>query len=269
MRRLRIVLATLLITASSNSSGRKNNRNFPQALERVLENGILMVSDIQIFASIAVIICGLAQLLCSISAYHWQIVVYTAWFSSLTHLTPLTAIRYYFSHINLKARTARFMLMACTLILLTVALVPTGNINWFVPLYLDRDNYGVPAICYFAHMSESSNYVLSEPSTSSILVSTVILWISFAARIVKLYPSLSRVATGCLRDEPGKLLKKQIKRPLGLRGHAQVLLKMTHGALTAQLILFRAVFDFYDSLLWEISKPILYKVQNVYCGSHL
>lgn len=208
-----------------------------------------MFSDIQIFTSIATLICGFAQLPCSISDCHWQIVVYTAWFASVTHLTTLTAIRHYFSHINLKARSAKVVLMALTLSLLTVALLPTGNKFWPRNSSIPRDEYGVPATCYFAAISESSNYNSFSWPTSSFIVSTVVLWTSFVARIVKLYSRLSRVAKECLRDKLGNWLKKLIKWSLRPQRQARWPFRVIHDALTAQFILLRAVFDLYGSLL--------------------
>lgn len=53
------------------------------------------MSDLQILTGISILISGYAQLECGLSCYHWQVLVYLAWFSSLTHLSCLTLLRNY------------------------------------------------------------------------------------------------------------------------------------------------------------------------------
>ncbi|KAK9847314.1 hypothetical protein MYU51_019581 [Penicillium brevicompactum] len=54
---------------------------------------ILSMSDVQIITGISIIVSGAAQLKCGISTHQWQVLVYLAWFSSLTHLSCLTLLR--------------------------------------------------------------------------------------------------------------------------------------------------------------------------------
>ena len=63
-----------------------------QRLELALRRIVLMFSDQQAATGIALLASGYAQLSSSISNYHWQMLVYLAWFSSLTHLTTLTVL---------------------------------------------------------------------------------------------------------------------------------------------------------------------------------
>src|SRR5450756_2077760 len=62
-----------------------------------IEDAILMFSDQQLVTGIGILVSGYTQLHCSLSIYHWQIIVYLAWFSSLTHMTTLTACLLYTS----------------------------------------------------------------------------------------------------------------------------------------------------------------------------
>lgn len=62
-------------------------------LELALRRIVLMFSDQQVVTGIALLASGYAQLSSGISNYHWQMLVYLAWFSSLTHLSTLTVLR--------------------------------------------------------------------------------------------------------------------------------------------------------------------------------
>jgi hypothetical protein len=124
----------------------------PENRNDALEVGVLLFSDIQIVTSLAILSAGYSQLHCGISSYDWQILVYPAWFSSVTHLTTLTVIWHWFrrkSRKSLVIRALRVFLMFCTIIMLIIALLPTGNQNW---LWDPSGNStgGVPAICFFS-----------------------------------------------------------------------------------------------------------------------
>ncbi|KAK9847366.1 hypothetical protein MYU51_019519 [Penicillium brevicompactum] len=73
------------------NSGRQNHARFEKSLVKC----ILSMSDVQIITGISIIVSGAAQLKCGISTHQWQVLVYLAWFSSLTHLSCLTLLRNY------------------------------------------------------------------------------------------------------------------------------------------------------------------------------
>ncbi|KAK0742978.1 hypothetical protein B0T18DRAFT_447808 [Schizothecium vesticola] len=85
----RVVLLSL---RKRNPSDRKNAG---AGMEGILNKCIIMFADIQIVTGIAILIGGYSTLPCGISAYHWQLVVDLAWFSSVTHLAALTFLRRY------------------------------------------------------------------------------------------------------------------------------------------------------------------------------
>lgn len=90
---------------------------------------VLTLSDLQILTGISILISAYVQLGCGISIYHWQIVVYLAWFSSFTHLTTLTFLRRYLQE-RPALRTWRLLAMSLMLVLLSLALLPTGRSEW-------------------------------------------------------------------------------------------------------------------------------------------
>src|SRR5947207_386718 len=97
------------------------------------------MSDLQIVTGFSIIISGFIQLHCGISAYHWQILVYLAWFSSLTHLTCLTVLRNYLFN-NPGQRLWRWVAMGVIIVMLVVALYPTGSFDW-----VGNSTFSIPA----------------------------------------------------------------------------------------------------------------------------
>ena len=87
------------------------------------------MSDIQILTGSSILISGYLQLYCGLSAYHWQMLVYLAWFSSLTHMSCLTFLRSYLYHRHVE-RTWRLIAMGLLIVVLIFALIPTGNYVW-------------------------------------------------------------------------------------------------------------------------------------------
>ncbi|TQV90780.1 Glycosyl transferase, family 25 [Cordyceps javanica] len=90
---------------------------------------VLAMSDLQILTGYSILISGYLQLYCGLSAYHWQMLVYLAWFSSLTHLSCLTFLRSYLYHRRVE-RTWRLIAMGLLVAMLVFALIPTGNYSW-------------------------------------------------------------------------------------------------------------------------------------------
>ncbi|KAK3897027.1 hypothetical protein C8A05DRAFT_20128, partial [Staphylotrichum tortipilum] len=55
---------------------------------------LLWMYGVQLFTGIGILLAGYIGMSCT-SAYHWQLLVYLAWFSNLTHIACLTALRRY------------------------------------------------------------------------------------------------------------------------------------------------------------------------------
>jgi hypothetical protein len=103
-----------------------------------IEAAVLMFSDQQLVTGIGILVSGYTQINCALSTYHWQIVVYLAWFSSLTHLTTLTALRAFFRD-QLTLAYRRVFFMGCTIVLLATALAPTGYVLAAVAVDFDSE----------------------------------------------------------------------------------------------------------------------------------
>ncbi|KAH7420208.1 hypothetical protein BKA64DRAFT_532422, partial [Cadophora sp. MPI-SDFR-AT-0126] len=108
-----------------------------------LGGAILGFSDQQVVTGFSILIGGYVNLDRGISSYHWQIVSNLAWFSTITHLITLTSLKNQIRSNDL-IKWMRIVFMGVLLILLTVAIGPTG--------YLMSDNYidqGYPARCLY------------------------------------------------------------------------------------------------------------------------
>lgn len=120
----------------------------PARWEDALRKSALSSCDVQLLTGLAILFSGYINLgLDAISAYHWHMVVYLAWFSNLTHLACLTLLRGYL-HQHQNERRRRLGLMLILWMLLLVAIGPTLWMNW-----MHDDSYpGLPstnARCFF------------------------------------------------------------------------------------------------------------------------
>ena len=192
----------------------------PPSRERLkygIERLILMYSDQQIVTGLAILVAGYAQLRCgSIDAYHWQIMIFTAWFSSLTHLATLSALRSYFRFGNRRARPLRVFLMFCTIGLMIAALVPIADDTW-----LD-----LPAVSasYYYHQSEidqlknsalRDDFVLSIDTgvnADSVVISILVLVVSYITRVARLFDTLSDFIKKYLADDPSTWVGNTLTR---------------------------------------------------------
>lgn len=99
-----------------------------------MEKSVLLLSDTQLVTGLAILIAGFSQLSCGISTYHWQIIVYIAWFSSFTFLSAVVFLDNFF-HSNKSLRLIRIFLMFALGGLQIAALLPTGSKNWLDGMY--------------------------------------------------------------------------------------------------------------------------------------
>lgn len=156
---------------------------------------VLNMSDLQIVTGLSILISGFTQLGCGLSAYHWQIVVYLAWFSSLTHLCCLIFLRnYLYNHPG--QRLWRLVSMCIVIIMLVVALYPTGYFNWTsdpvaTATPTSPSSY---AICFYSRKpprpSRDGGGMVPD-SYISMIISSLLLVLGFLRRVIRLHKALS------------------------------------------------------------------------------
>jgi hypothetical protein len=232
---------------------------------------VLTLSDLQILTGLSILISGYAQLHCGLSVYHWQILVYLTWFSSLTHLSCLTFLRnHLYNHPG--GRLWRLIGMGALVVMLIVALLPTGNYN----SNSDPADY---AICSFRHLGmieQRGNLSYSDDpglAYGSMIVSVLLMGLGFASRIVRLHRSLTIglvVASRRYLSESGRrFLRLQYERAKypsdssgpsqGRSGRKTILENLFfYRPLLGTFLAFRAVLDLWSSMIIEVRSTLAY-----------
>ncbi|KAK3682975.1 hypothetical protein B0T22DRAFT_355898, partial [Podospora appendiculata] len=186
---------------------------------------ILSMCDVQLVTGFGILISAYKDLLSdSISAYHWQIVVYLSWFSNLTHIACLVTLRGYLHH-HQRERNWRLVFMAILWLLLIPAMVPTTYFNWahYEPTAaLPASN----ARCFFDLSTAGHLYYegfnatffirpsmpLSETSAlQSAVVSILLLILSFGTRCMKLTKKTSELIRLNIRQKTSQFFKKALE----------------------------------------------------------
>ncbi len=196
--------------------------------------------DVQLLTGVGILLSGYIGLSCYISAYHWQLVVYLAWFSNLTHISCLTAMRSYLNQ-HRSERNWRLFVMTALWAGLIPAMVPTAFFNWhareptaslpwsnarcFFDLSVghalfnetacfagDIDNTRTntsnpnPLLCETMSMDQTS-------ALQSAIVSILLLAFSYASRVIKITKGLSdTVRVGIRNKISGHYTKRLAQR---------------------------------------------------------
>ena len=240
---------------------------------RAFEAAVLFMGDTQIVTSLAILLSGYVQLPCSLSTYHWEMIVDLAWFSALTHLAALTSLRYY-----LRRRPAmavwRVLFMGITLILLSSALYPTGYVpqNYnegydYIPTLEDLEHFlSSPALCLLRrhtraelteNLSSASNAhtksKIDPPfNTALIVISLIYLTISYLTRVIKLSRSAAEFTNNWLRIKPITFLCNAYGAARMLSFRSRILSSIVRGPLLVCITMAEAVYEIGNSMLWEI-----------------
>ncbi|KAI5920579.1 hypothetical protein F4810DRAFT_412524 [Camillea tinctor] len=104
------------------------------SLQRVFEKCVLSMADIQIVTGVGIMTAGYVSR-AELSAFHWKMVVYLAWFSCTSHLSALTFLGNYLVNRPI-SKIVRLCVMFGLLVLLVVALIPTGHFYWYRILWV-------------------------------------------------------------------------------------------------------------------------------------
>ena len=232
-----------------------------------LGKAVLLFSDQQIVTGIALLTSGYSQLPRGLDAYHWQIVVYLTWFSSFTHLTTLTVLRNYFQEYP-ATRLWRIFFMIVTVLLLGVALLPTGNRWWLSGLYSDGyDTSGISASCFFHRRNFNKQIFGLSASTQgpSMIISILVLFFGYVTRMVKLLPGASKFTRHWLRVKSGDIIKKilRVSHARSKQPNANVCWTLTRLVFEMIYVSALAYLVILGSMLWEVSHSALLTVQEI------
>ena len=186
-------------------------------------------------------ISGYTQLRCGLSVYHWQILVYLAWFSCLTHLACLTFLRnYLYNHPG--ERIWRLVGMSSLVILLIVGLLPTGKASIYGPA-----DYASCSFRNIARVKSDDRYESEDVNFdyATMIVSILFVGFGFLTRFIKLHRSLSiglrRLYKWCLDT--------QVKTTPTI---AKIRVLLIYRPVLAIFLTMRAVLDMWSSYFIEV-----------------
>lgn len=223
------------------------------------------MSDAQIVTGLSILIGGYSQVNCGISIFHWHMVVRLAWFSSVTHLTTLTFLRRYMYN-NRGIRIIRLFLMLILMLMLVVALILTGGecgLQNYKPYRRLSDNYGdvypgSPTKCCFKAVYGEAKFMGSETSEYlSMITSEVMLITGSITRGLKLFSGSSTFSRRWLRHKPAQMCKRATVKLEGRYYNsyskiARGIYIASHDAIMVLINLARAVYDYVDSVFFEV-----------------
>ncbi|CAO2652751.1 Nn.00g021620.m01.CDS01 [Neocucurbitaria sp. VM-36] len=223
--------------------------------EYAMEKSVLILSDLNLVTGIGLLISAYSQLDCGISAYHWQIMVFMAWFASFSFVSAMAFLEGYFQTNN-NLRIIRVFFMCVLASLLIAALLPTGSKRWLNQYVGDGDGFypSLSTACYYRELSMSS-FVRRGPKIWSMLFSVAVVAFSYIHCGMRLFDPTAETTRKYLRTWPGSK-SKQILFALerkafgtGLRAH---LWHVPYLSLYAAFASFRAFYDISESMLLEI-----------------
>ena len=212
------------------------------------------MSDLQILTGTSILISGYVQLRCGISAFHWQIIVLLAWFSSITHLSCLTFLRNHLYN-RPRERAWRLVAMGLMMLILLVAMVPTGGYRWSVDeSYNDVLWNPKPkdyAICYLRPGGGPDAMGLA-----SMVVSVLLLVLGFISRVIRLHRSLSvfifgRARTVC--SEKARHFLRRVYTNMHMETSGLTFKRMfVYRPLLAIFLAARNLLDLWNSMFIEV-----------------
>lgn len=232
-----------------------------------------MFNKQQLVTGIGILVIGYTQIECSLSIYHWEMVAYLAWLSSLTHLTTLTAIRMPFRKQPTLAYW-RVIIMGCTIVLLGALLIPTGfvaedsDFYWMGIPSLANPILAFPVLClldptnfqkaYRTLLNESSNQAVETLQPFNwlfIVASLLFLFVSYTSRVISLFTPTAKFFPYALRTMSDYRLKRHIFRIREKSKDSKRLIArkaQAHSMIIIYVVL-KVTFDIGQSMLWEVS----------------
>ena len=157
----------------------------------IIERLILLLSDYQLLFGVAILIAGFWKH-CSISVYHFSLVVDLAWFSN-THMTSLSVLKVYLQE-RKALRNWRVCIMVMMLAMMLVAIILASNIHWAA-------NKPCPAQCLFSEPDK--NFAATNPYFFALILHyTTSIWRVFDTSAVDKY----------LLSQPKEALRRNAQR---------------------------------------------------------
>jgi hypothetical protein len=235
----------------------KPSRRFEYAMEK----SVLILSDTQLVTGLGILIAGYSQLKCGISAYHWQIMVFVAWFASFSFLSAMTFLEGYFqTNNNMRLIRVGFMIVLASL--LVAALLPTGSRNWLDLFHEAQGEAYYPSLstlCFYKQLTMGNFTTTWDPKIWSMVFSVFVVVTSYLRCGIRLFDPGAGTSHTYLRAWPGSKVKQGLhfleRKAMCEAIRKSLAAKLWYVPYVTSYALFtccRAFYDISGSMLLEI-----------------
>ena len=182
--------------------------NPSRRFDKAMEKSVLILGDLNVVTGIGILIAGYTQLKCGISAYHWQIMVFIAWFASFSFVSAMTFLQGYL-RVNNTMRLIRISFMVVFVGLLVTALLPTGSRMWLNGYPDDTEGFypSMNAYCFFLELRSPAKFHKGA-NFWTMIFSVIFILISYFHCGIRLFDPIAGSSRRNLRTIPGTKFKQ-------------------------------------------------------------
>lgn len=223
--------------------------------EYAMEKSVLILSDLNLVTGIGLLIAAYSQVRCGLSAYHWQIMVFEAWFASFSFVSAMTFLDGYLQS-NRNMRIIRVVSICILGTLLIAALLPTGSKMWLNQYPNDGQGFypSLSTACFYKELT-MKEFRSRSPKLWSMAFSVVVVAVSYVRCIFRLFEPIAGLSRKYIRQWPGSKVKHTLhflERRSTSRRLPAYLWQVPYLAFYSAFIAARAFYDIAESMLLEI-----------------
>jgi hypothetical protein len=211
---------------------------------RALERFVLVLSDQQMVTGVAIFVIGYSQH-CSMSSYHFFIIVALGWFSSTTHLSTLTVLQNYFKEFP-ALKYIRLVGMTSTFVMLFIGML----------VLYTKAPFRVPVQCRLARISLSGTHPLNYLCAVLLFFWLTVTFLSKSFRFCFQKEGGSSALLGifqCLLHDKDKSVSRNDYCVLRLGEISQSTASSIFTYAQGYFAIFNFVYiEFLDSFMWQI-----------------
>lgn len=231
------------------------------------------MADLQLLNGLSILVSGYSQLRCGLATYHWQKLLYLAWFAGVTHMSCLTFLRSQLYHHKI-GRLWRAVCLGALAIMLLVGFVPTGHYVYGTscqenpPIRPSPSDY---AICYLDHydlglyLDEGDGDLCHRlrkkdlrASRQYMVISVLLLSLGTVFRLLRLFKPPSNILSR-LQTRSGRQFIRALSVLHAWTKRESLSSRLANHFFYRPLLAFyltwRTLTDFWTSMMFEVSAP--------------
>ncbi|KAI8938423.1 hypothetical protein NX059_004316 [Plenodomus lindquistii] len=223
--------------------------------EYAMEKSVLILSDLNLVTGIGLLVAAYSQIRCGISAYHWQIMVFEAWFANFSFISAMNFLDAYLQS-NRSMRIIRVFSIFILATLLIAALLPTGSNMWLNQYPNDGEGFypSLSTSCFYKELS-MKGFRRRSPNLWSMAFSVVVIVVSYVHCIFRLFEPIAETSRICTRQWPAAKVKRTLHFLETKSEDGRIsscLWNMPYLITYAGFTTARAFYDIAESMLLEI-----------------